>query len=46
MKNINAKRNRPMAESISRPKIVGYGIPGIPFPDPKTVQLLANLSKI
>jgi len=40
------RKKSPIAEPISLPKIVGYGIPGIPFPDPNKVQLLANLSQI
>lgn len=45
-KTTNARKKRPLAEPISFPKIVGYGIPGIPFPDPKSVQLFAKRSQI
>ena len=45
-KTVKAKINKPMIDFISMPKIVGDGIPGIPFPDPKTVQLFAKRSKI
>ena len=45
-KTTKARKKSPIAEPISLPKIVGYGIPGIPFPDPNSVQLLARRSQI